>query len=386
MRSRLLFWLVAGTLTFSTPAGANDLRQTQQQLEQIRSRIEKAESSLKVQRQSENDINRDLALINGQLQRIAERIEEVKKQQQQLQKEVLAQQRSLNQSQAEAKNVGRRLEQRLIALYKEGDIGLLKILFSAETPTELIQQYHYLTQVMENDRVLLTEYRQAIATQQQQLAQLTALQQRQADLLQREESERQEAVSARRLQGRLLQQAQTENKKLRTELARLQEDAKKLTGLIDQLQRAPAPPAPPASASAGTAVDFSRQRGQLNWPVEGAVLIKFGTQRDDKLGTYYESNGLEIAARPGSAVQAVANGRVVYADYFRGYGNLLIVSHEGDYHTLYAQLDRIRKKTGDPVATSELIGHSGLAGRESIYFEIRHNGAPVNPLTWLKRL
>jgi len=375
-----LFSLVlTGTLEAS-----NDLAQTQRQLEQIRLRIDKAETDLKAQRQSEIDISRDLALLSSQLQRIDERIGVIKDEQQRLQREVAQQQQALKQSQAQSKKIAEGLERRLIALYKEGEVGMVKIIFSAESPNDLIQQYHYLTRVMENDRELLDEFRQAITTSQQHLAQLTSLQQRQSDLLKREESERQEAVSARRLQGRLLQQAQAQNKKLQQELAGLQQDASRLKELVERLQQVP--PSRPPSTPAGEVVDFAKQRGQLNWPLAGTVLIRFGTQRDDKLGTIYESNGLEIAARPGSEVRSVANGQVVYADYFRGYGNLLIVSHEGEYHTLYAQLDRVRKKTGDQVATAELIGHSGLAGRESIYFEIRHKGAPVNPLNWLKAL
>ncbi len=384
MACRLVSRLLAGLIVLSIPVFADDLTQTQQQLEQIRTRIERAEADLGAQRQSENEISRDLALINGQLQRIDDRIVRIKQEQQRLRQEEQQQQRQLDQSRAQAEEVGSRLEQRLIALYKEGESGILKILFSAESPTELIQQYHYLTRVMENDRELLDEYRQAMQVQQRQLEQLTALQRQQADLLQREEAERQEAATARQLQSRLLQQAQRENKKLQEELVSLKEDATRLTGLIDELQaarvRTPAPAAP------GPVVDFARQRGRLIWPTDGSVLIRFGTQRDQKLGTFYESNGLEIGVRPGSQVRAVANGQVVYADFFRGYGNLLIISHEGEYHTLYAQLDRIGKKTGDRVATAETVGQSGLAGRESIYFEIRHKGAPVDPLTWLQPL
>ena len=385
MLKRILFVLIVITaLVLTGVVSADDLAQSQRQLEQIRLRIDQAEADMKAQRQSENDISRDLALLGGQLQRIDDRISSIKSEQQRLQREIQQQQQQLKQSQTQSAGIAKRLEQRLVALYKEGETGMLKILFSAESPNELIQQYHYLTRVMENDRELLDEYRQAITTQQQQLAQLTTLQQRQSDLLKREEAERQEAVGARRLQTRLLQQAQIQNKKLQEELTSLQQDAKRLKGLVEQLQKAPPPRAP--AVVPGVTVDFAKQRGNLSWPLEGAVLIRFGTQRDDKLGTFYESNGLEIAAKPGSEVRAVANGQVVYADFFRGYGNLLIVSHDGEYHTLYAQLDRLRKKTGDPVATAELIGHSGLSGRQSFYFEIRHKGAPVNPLNWLRRL
>ena len=386
MCCRLLSWLFAGCIFLSvTVVAADDLSQTQRQLEQIRSRIEKAEADLGAQRQSENVISRDIALINGQIQRIDDRIAGIKQEQQRLKQEEQQQQRQLDRSRAQAVEVGGRLELRLVALYKEGESGLLKILFSAESPTELIQQYHYLTRVMENDKELLEEYRQAMESQQRQLDHLTALQQQQTELLRREEAERQEATGARRLQSRLLQQAQRENRKLQEELAGLKEDATRLTGLVDQLQAARVR-IPPPVVETGLVIDFARERGRLIWPTDGRVLIRFGTQRDQKLGTLYESNGLEIGVRPGSDVRAVANGQVVYADFFRGYGNLLIISHEGEYHTLYAQLDRIGKKTGDRVATAETIGQSGLGGRESIYFEIRHKGAPVDPLTWLQPL
>ena len=385
MVKRTVFYLI--TVTFLLLTGlvyADNLAQTQRQLEQIRLRIEKAEADIKAQRQTEIDISRDLALLGGQLQRIDERINSIKGEQQRLQRDVGQQQQRLRQSQSQSEKIAKGLEHRLVALYKEGESGLLKILFSADSPSELMQQYHYLTRVMENDRVLLDEFRQAITTQQQQLSQLNLLQQQQSDLLKREQAERQEAVGARQLQGRLLQQAQSQNKKLQEEITALQQDARRLKGLVEQLQKTPPPPS--RAAVPGGAVDFAGQRGQLTWPLQGAVLIRFGTQRDDKLGTFYESNGLEISARPKTEVRAVADGQVVYADYFRGYGNLLIVSHEGEYHTLYAQLDRLHKKTGDTVATAELIGHSGLSGRESIYFEIRHKGAPVNPLIWLRPL
>lgn len=384
MLKRLLFFLMVSILLLFVPVMADDLRQSQQQLEQIRARIDKAETALKAQRQSENDISRDLALLRGQLQQMDRRIENIQQEQQRLRADIQRQQQLLSQSQEQVKGVGQRLERRLVALYKEGDSGLLKILFSTESPTEMIQQYHYLTRVMENDADLITEFRTAIAQQQQHLQELNIMQTRQSQLLQQEQQQRTDVTTARNLQTRLLGQAQSENKRLQQELTRLREDATRLMALIEQLKRTPPPP-PPIVAQAGDIIDISKHRGQLPWPVNGSVVIPFGTQKDKTLGTLYESNGVEIAARPRSEIRAVARGQVVYADYFRGYGNLVIVSHQGEYHTLYAQLDRLHKKTGDLIATGELLGVSGLSGRESMYFEIRHKGAPVNPLIWLKR-
>jgi murein hydrolase activator len=382
MLNRCLNLLLLVSLLWGSSVFADDLSRSRQQLEQIRSRIETTETALKSRQQSEQTISRDLALLSGQLEQIDQRIKRIKDQQQQLQQQQRSGQQSLQQSQKQVSDIGKRLEQRLIALYKEGDSGLLKILFSAESPTQLIQQYHYLTRVMETDAELMEEYRQAISISRQQLRQLDALQQQQEQLLEQEQQQRADATAARGLQTRLLRQAQADNKKLQQELTQLREDANQLTALIEKLKRQP----PPPPARTGDVLDFAGHRGQLPWPVEGNVSIQFGTQRDTKLGTLYESNGIEISTPPRTDVRAVAQGQVVYADYFKGYGNLVIVSHQGEFHTLYAQLEKLHHKTGAQVATGAIVGVSGLSNRESVYFEIRHKGMPVNPLHWLKSL
>jgi len=101
-----------------------------------------------------------------------------------------------------------------------------------------------------------------------------------------------------------------------------------------------------------------------------------------------DSDGLLIAAAAGTPVKAVADGQVVYAEWMTGYGLLLIVDHGNGYMSLYAHNDALLKdvgdtvKRGDPVST---VGTSGGHGRAALYFELRRNGAPVNPGTWLRR-
>ncbi len=272
-----------------------------------------------------------------------------------------------------------KLEKRLVALYKEGEVGPLKILFSADSPTEMAQQYHYLNKILQHDKELLAEYRRVTEDQQKQLLGLKSLEQQQSELLQQTQQQRSVAGKGRKLQARLLKKARNDKQKLSHELAYLKENAARLKTLIHKIEQAP--PLPTGSV----AENFLVGRGKLGWPVSGHVVIGFGKQKDAKLGTYYESNGIEIAVPPGSPIHAVAAGKIVFADYFKGYGNLFILSHPGGYHTLYAQTDRMVKKVGDQVSAGDLLGYSGLGGRDSIYFEIRAKGSPVNPLSWLKR-
>ncbi|MCF6266191.1 MAG: peptidoglycan DD-metalloendopeptidase family protein [Desulfuromusa sp.] len=365
-------------LLFSDPCFAN-LTSNRSQLEKIKSRINRVENDLQNKQRTELNISRELVLIKKTLEQINQRIEKSRKTLKTLGEKINQQRKSVNESRREVKKVGARLEKRLVALYKEGETGPLKLLFSADSPTEMVQQYHYLTKVLQYDKELLLEYRQAIQAQKQQLLELEVLEEQETKLLATQQQQRQISDKGQRLQVRLLKKARTDKKKLSRELVQLKENAIRLKALIARLEREKVSVTEPVAGA------FAVGRGKLGWPVNGRVIIGFGQQKDNKLGTYYESNGVEIATPPGSPIRAVAAGKVVYADYFKGYGNLLILSHPGGYHTLYAQTDRMQKKVGSDVSAGDLLGYSGLSGRDSIYFEIRSNGSPVNPLSWLKR-
>lgn len=356
---------------------AADIASNRAQLHKIQERIEKAEQDLKNNRRSEIVVSRELAVLQKTLQRIDEKIADLNRKQGEVRKKISEQKKRIESQKKKTRLLIGRLEKRLIALYKEGESGPLKILFSADSPTELVQQYHYMTKILESDQELLSQYKQIYDDQKQQLDELVVLEKHQAGLLEDEEIQRNDAAKGRKLKSRLLARARQNKKKLQSELKQLKENSVRLKQLITKLK------GEQKSDKPAVADHFAVGRGKLRWPLEGDVLIGFGTQKDSKLGTYYESNGLEIAAKPGTPVTAVAAGQVVFADYFKGYGNLYILSHPGGYHTLYAQTDRMQKKVGDRVSAGTILGYSGLAGRESIYFEIRSNGSAVNPLSWL---
>lgn len=362
----------------------------QAQLNRIRSRIGQTEKNLKTKKRTEVNISRELALLRKTLQRVDGRIGNLKDDQKEMRAQISDLERSLREKKAASRKITARLHKRLVALYKEGDSGVLKILFSADSPTEMAQQYQYLTRVLEHDRELIEEYRVVYLAQQQQLEQKRALEQKQRDLIASEQKQRDIAANGKKLNTRLLARARKEKGRLAQELKNLRENSRRLTALIKELKQKEVVAPPPAEVHVAPptgeyANHFAVGRGKLRWPLKGRVLIGYGRQKDSKLGTYYESNGLEIAAPSGAAIKAVASGTIVFADYFKNYGNLYILMHPGGYHTLYAHIDRMQHKVGTKVKAGTLLGYSGLGGRDSIYFEIRSQGAAVNPLSWLSK-
>lgn len=125
---------------------------------------------------------------------------------------------------------------------------------------------------------------------------------------------------------------------------------------------------------------FASLQGKMKLPVSGQLAGRFGTQRSE--GTTWK--GVFIKTAVGQAVHAVADGRVVYADALRGFGNAVIIDHGSNYMTVYTGLSALAKTTGSNVKAGDTIGSTGTldGGESGLYFEIRHLGQPLNPQTW----
>jgi septal ring factor EnvC (AmiA/AmiB activator) len=162
----------------------------------------------------------------------------------------------------------------------------------------------------------------------------------------------------------------------------LEESSSKLLDMIKELKDEDVP------TSISGKNGFAALRRRLPWPVTGKILVPYGTYKDPKFNISTFRKGIEINADIGDIVLSVSGGRVVYADWFKGYGLLLILNHGGGYHSLYAHLSEIFHKTGDIIKSRQAvgkIGETGLLNKPSLYFEIRHKGKPLNPMAWLRK-
>lgn len=217
--------------------------------------------------------------------------------------------------------------------------------------------------------------------QAEQLAQLQAARQQRAGLLAaldqqyRDRAEREKALDrdAKALQSLLAQ--------LRAAAAKAAREAERARREAARQAKATGKPAPKRSTVASAP---AMRVGGLSWPVSGSLLAAFGGRLPDGR----RSDGVLIAAAAGTAVKAVADGTVVFADWMTGYGNILIIDHGNGYMSLYAHNDSLLRAAGDAVRRGEAlaaVGSSGGQERPALYFELRRNGTPVNPSAWLSR-
>jgi septal ring factor EnvC (AmiA/AmiB activator) len=269
---------------------------------------------------------------------------------------------------------------------------------SGADPVEQAVQLRHLTTLATVDARLIREYRVTSDVLADRKKRVEARGRELASLRSEADRERdaydQEAAKRRALLAKVQDQRAYHERMV----GELSEATRRLEAFIRDLQekqrraaaKAPAPgrvarPAPGDAPRSGTG--FGALRGRLSWPADGRVVAEYGPQVNPRFGTRTFRNGIDIEATEGSNIAAVFPGHVVYTGWFRGYGNLIIVDHGGEYYTVYAHAADIRVSEGDEVKQGQIIGTVGDTGSlqgPRLYFEVRYEGKPQDPTQWLR--
>ncbi len=185
-------------------------------------------------------------------------------------------------------------------------------------------------------------------------------------------------IRNRRGKEKLLASVKNKRKQYTAMLRELERASRELQKLIKKTER----------KTRYSGKGFRKLRGKLPWPVQGKVAITYGTHRDPRYNTPVFRNGIYIKTKKDANVNAIHYGKVVFADSFRGLGQVVIVNHGMGYHSVYANLSRILSNVGVNVGRKAIIGRTGnpsVLNSNGIYFELRYRGKPTNPLRWLKK-
>jgi septal ring factor EnvC (AmiA/AmiB activator) len=253
----------------------------------------------------------------------------------------------------------------------------LRVLLSGDDPSAASRKLHYAGHVARASAQMLDDYRAGIAQAETLAREADARRERLRTLEEASRADREKILAERRERRRVLARVAAELRKSRKEIKVLQADEARLARLVEELGRV-------VVARVESDARFSSLRGRLSLPVRGELTGRFGAPRG-AAGT--EAKGLFIRAPEGQPVRAVASGQVVYADWMRGFGNLLIVDHGEAYLSIYANTEALLKRVGDIVAPGETIATTGASGgneETGLYFELRHLGRAFDPLRWVR--
>ena len=270
----------------------------------------------------------------------------------------------------------KRIEEHLTAAYRLGGQDFLKLLLNQESPDTVERMTVYHRYFSRARLEALEAYRGTSADLERVAVRL----QSQHDMEAKEQAD---------LRGQR-RQLETERRQRQSLLAELDEELvdratlrKRLVADQDRLQRLVAELRRRTSDLDGSR--FADRKGALPWPVSGNIENRFGQPRADGRLKWH---GVRFGATEGAPVTAVFRGRVVFADWLRGFGLLTIVDHGSGYMTLYGHADDLTKRVGDMVESGEVIAHAGQSGGQlaiGLYFEVRQNGDARDPLGWLAK-
>lgn len=295
--------------------------------------------------------------------------------------------------------------------YLQGSPDSLRLLLNGDNPNQIARDLHYLSTIGHARSELVRDLAATLQSKQA-LAEKTRSRAQELASIEDKQREQHDQLTAQRAQRKaVLDKLSATVSEQRRKISNLKRDEKQLSQLIDRLTKAmaakprpkPEPTRPPTDREANgnstrapatrglnneqtpeyiPARRFAELKGRLRLPTRGVVTNRFGGARQE--GSTWK--GLFIRASADSEVKAIASGRVVFADWMRGFGNLLIIDHGGNYLSIYGNNDSVLKQVGDDVQGGDSIaavGNSGGNPESGLYFELRYRGEPLDPLQWV---
>lgn len=371
-----------------------------QRLTELRARIDKlqrdlskseesrseAADALKVSEKAISEVNRNLVVLAREEGKIAQSLNEVQKRIQSVREGVNKQQDML--------------DRMLRHQYMHGNTDALRLVLDGQDVAAVQRQLQYFAYISRMRAGVIAQMKQSLAN----LTELESSARLKKAALSANAGEQKKARTAlqneRGARQKVVVRIAADISKNRREIGRLKRDEDRLAKLVDQLAKALVQQqrsegkTPGRKRKPGEAIEevadasfvgraFQTLRGKLKLPARGELGGRFGAPREEGGVTW---KGLFIKASAGQPVRAVADGRVIFADWLRGFGNLLILDHGNGYMSLYGNNESLLKQVGDTVPSGETVasvGSTGGAAESGVYFELRLDGKPFDPMKWV---
>ena len=350
-----------------------DITQKKKDLKDIKKEIS-------ITKEKEKEIRGKESSILGNLHHLEEELYQKEKELKQMEKQLVQTRERLHQTRNQVILLGKGMERtkeelfsRVIALYKMGRMPAEGFLLTSQSYLDLLRLDKYLRVIIGYDARLVETYRYQVALKERYQEELTQDQNQWQRSISEMEKKKKEITKVSGEKRALLKSIQNQKVVYQRLLVELEERGKGLQALVDKLERE-------KSLLAYGKLKHETLKGKLTPPVQGKVISLFKEKGQ---------NGIEIKAPMGAEIRAILSGKILYADWFKGFGNIVIIDHGDHTFTVSGYCSELLKKPGDSVSQGEtiaLVGSAGSLKGPCLYFEIRHHGKPQNPMEWLSAL
>ncbi len=339
-----------------------------ERLQEIRNRKKRLESKLNQLKEQKISVTAEINRLDRQMDDLSNDISRLESELAEGYAQLKSIRERLDEITAEINYKKQRIKERVIAVYMQGELTYLDIIFNASSLRDFMNRIFYLNLIFEKDKQMVDELEKKKTEKRIHLQNLSLKLDeisRKRDELNSKKAKLNQLVREKRiLLSRISQNAQLTERQLKE----LEEESKRIEEEIRRLQGAYKGPA---------------WTGKFVRPVEGRITSYFGRRFHPIIKKWKNHDGLDIAAPHGTPVKAGGDGRVIYTGWRGGYGKTIIIDHGNRVTTLYAHLSRIAVSTGTVVKAGQVIGYVGSTGYSTgphLHFEVRKNGKPVNPL------
>ena len=276
------------------------------------------------------------------------------------------------------------IKRKLRVIHRYGLNSEVFMLFlSAEDISELVRTGKYLQYITAYEHGILKTYKGTLESLTEKETQLISLRKELSRNKEKVQAEEESLEEKKNKKESLLATVKKEKTTHTRMLREMEESSQRLLDIIRESEKAEKEKEETFSTKS-----FAGLKGKLPWPVDGKVAIPYGSQKDPQFNTPIFRSGAYIKSNADAVAKAVHSGKVVFAEWFKGYGQLVIVNHGDGYHTLYGSLSEIFTKVGDIIKGKQAVGRvgsSGVLNAPGLYFELRYKGKPLDPAQWLQR-
>lgn len=371
---------LALSLSFSPALCAESDTSAQQKLEQLKKKIKNIQKEVADTQNRYDKLTRDLRKHERNIGKANRELKELGNQLALIRKKLGKLEQTREQMLGNIDGQKRQLARQIRDAYRLGKQEQFKLLFNQQSPDDLTRALTYYEYFNRQRLAKVDKLNQSLEELKQLENTIQARQQEVKSTRADKLAVKQRMVAEKKRRNKVLASL---SKKMSNQSARakkLKQDEKRLTRLVDDLNRYLSK-MDDVPRNVGK---FAAQRGRLIPPVHGRIQASFGSPRQEGKLRW---EGLLIKTREGEDIKAVFHGRVAFADWLRGMGLLIIIDHGDGYMSLYARNESLFKEVGEWVSTGEVIATAGASGGQKdtgLYFEVRHNGKPVNPLKWVR--
>ena len=357
----------------------SDTANPQEEFKKIQERIQEQKKKLAETLLRESSVLNELDNVNIKLSKVEADLRKYLKILRQTEAEIEAVNREIEATRKSLDKQKDWLARKLRIMQRYGYAGdMVMILMSAEDISQTMRVWKYLEDLTRYEHEILASYRANLKALDEKSEKLRLLKAELAKNTEKVKAKESEIGDSKREKEFILSSVRNERASQQKMLAELKEASQRLLELIRESSK----------TDTYEAKGFGRLKGSLPWPSEGKVAIRYGSQKDPQFDTPVFRNGIHIQTDASADARAVYAGKVIFAEWFKGFGQLVIVNHGSGYHTLYGNLSEIFSSVGDIIKENQVIGKvgtSGILNAPGLYFEIRYNGKPLDPIQWLKK-